>query len=193
MLWQESHLCQRPDRSFHHFPSRLLKQKASHKPFSSVFENSPSCSHLAERGALGPPRGWSQSWPLSESQLLSLVLCLPHGPLSTPSASAHPRSHSRLPVTVTREDKWPHSGTPCQICLSKTKLCAALREKRLAAAQRAGGIGGCKLQGIVNACWLPQRQRAGRPLPLKCQAAGRGALSRPGTDFLLDTSPHPHI
>lgn len=34
--------------------------------------------------------------------------------------------------------------------LSKTKLCAALREKRLAAAQRAGGIGGCKLQGICE-------------------------------------------
>lgn len=48
---------------------------------------------------------------------------------------AYPRARSHLPVTITREDKWPHSGTPCQICLSKTKLCAALREKWLAAAQ----------------------------------------------------------
>ncbi|KAJ8795085.1 hypothetical protein J1605_018672 [Eschrichtius robustus] len=34
---------------------------------------------------------------------------------------------------------------------------------------------------------------AGGPSPLKCQAARLRALSRPGTDFLLDTSPHRHI
>lgn len=79
--------------------------------------------------------------PLHTSPMSSLSP--PPHLLSTPEHTA-----SRLPVTITREDKWPHSGTPCQICLSKTKLCAALREKRRAAARRAGGIGGCKLQGI---------------------------------------------
>lgn len=73
----------------------------------------------------------------------------PMASLCPPPTLVHPEhTASCLPVTITREDKWPHSGTLCQICLSKTKLCAALREKRHAAARRAGGIGGCKLQGI---------------------------------------------
>lgn len=69
-----------------------------------------------------------------------------HAPL--PPASLYPRVHSRLPVivTITGEDKWPHSGTPCQICLSKTKLCAVLCEKRLEAVQRAAGW--VQMQGI---------------------------------------------
>lgn len=40
---------------------------------------------------------------------------------------------------------------------------------------------------------FPRNSGAGGPLPLKCQAVRLGALSRLGTDFLLDTSPHPHI
>lgn len=40
---------------------------------------------------------------------------------------------------------------------------------------------------------FPRNSGAGRPLPLKCQVARLGALLRLGTDFLLDTSPHPHI
>lgn len=107
--------------------------------------------------------------------------------LSTPEHTA-----SRLPVPITREDKWPHSGTPCQICLSKTKLCAALREKRLAAAGEQAGLVGADCRGFVNACGSPRHSgQAGPPLPLKCQAAWLGALSRPGTDFLLQSSPTP--
>ena len=115
--------------------SRTLKQeKEARKLFPSVFENDPSCSHLAEWG-LSTSWGWGHSWSLLEALLLSLPSHLPQDLSPPPSASAHPRARSHLPITVTREDKWPHSGTPCQICLSKTKLCAALREKWLAAAQ----------------------------------------------------------
>lgn len=51
--------------------------------------------------------------------------------------------------------------------------------------------GGCKCRGFVNVCWLPQREQAGGPSCLKCQAIQLGALSRPRTDFLLEPTPTP--
>lgn len=92
---------------------------------------------------------------------LSRSLCPPRSP--------QPSRH--------REDKWPHSGTPCQSCLSKTKLCSALREKQLTAAWRAGGLVGANCRGFVNGCQLPQRQQTGGSSPLGGQAAWEaGAL-----------------
>ena len=44
---------------------------------------------------------------------------------------------------------------------------------------------------LLTLAGFPRNSRAGGPLPLKCQAARLGALSRLGTDFLLDTSPTP--
>lgn len=46
---------------------------------------------------------------------------------------------------------------------------------------------------LLTLAGFPRNSGTGGPLPLKCQAARLGALSRLGTDFLLDTSPHPHI
>lgn len=46
---------------------------------------------------------------------------------------------------------------------------------------------------LLTLAGFPRNSGAGGPLPLKCQAARLGALSRLGTGFLLDTSPHPHI
>lgn len=54
------------------------------------------------------------------------------------------------------------------------------------------GLEGANCRGFVNACGSPRDSgQAGPPLPLKCQAAWLGALSRPGTHFLLHISPHP--
>lgn len=127
-LGWDSH--QRPPRSFHHLYSGLLAEKVGF--LLSVFENNP-CSHLAEQGLSDLPGGRDSA---GLSQRLCFQLHLHASPRSSPRhPPAYPRARSHLPVTVTGEDKWPHSGTPCQICLSKTKLCAALREKWLAAAQ----------------------------------------------------------
>lgn len=148
------HRLQRPARSFHHVHPRLFKQKACHKPFSSVTEDIPSCSHLTEWGGGGrvelsdphsgghiPGLSWHPSSYLylhafPVASLHPLCLCPPQS-MQPPSRHQHQRGQM-APFRDTLPD------------LSKTKLCAALREKRLAAAQRAGGIGGCKLQGICE-------------------------------------------
>lgn len=138
----------KPVRSFQLLPARALYTREG-RSYTSVpllwkqgfFLHSPSCMvtlrHL---------RGGQHFWSLIVSWLLSL-------PSPSPIAFLHPlclcppQQSIQLPSLQHGGQIAPFRGTR-QSCLSKTKLCAAPREKRLSAAQRAGRIGGCRLQGI---------------------------------------------
>lgn len=92
------HRPQRPARSFHHSHPGLLKQeKAGHKPFSSVVENNPSCSHLAEWGLSGPHGGGhipGLSWrPSSYLYLHASPMAYLHPLRLCPPHSTQPPSH----------------------------------------------------------------------------------------------------
>lgn len=174
------HRLQRPARSFHHFHPGLFKQKAGRKPFSSVVEDIPSCSHLTE---------WDGGGGVELSDLQAVVTFLaslgipapictftpPPWPLSTRSASAHPRARSRLPVTSTREDKWPHSGTPCQICLRQSCAQHCVKNGSQPPSEQAGLVG-ANCRGFVNACWLPPETAGRRVLALEMPGCPPGRL-----------------
>lgn len=88
-------------------PGPLRQEKAGHKPFPLS-----CCSHLEKWGFQTPTVvGTFLASPISTFHIPMASLC-PPPPLPAPQHTA-----SRRPVTITGEDKWPHSGTPCQICL----------------------------------------------------------------------------
>lgn len=92
---------QRPARSCYHLE---FKQKAGHKPFPSLFENNPSCSHLAEWGlsdrtvvavvvgtflaSLGGPAPSSTFTPPPWPRFAPLCLCPPQS-MQAPSCHHH--------------------------------------------------------------------------------------------------------
>lgn len=107
---------------------------------------------LLPPGVVG--RGGSSQTPMMVSTLLASVPgCCPSHLPSLPTGASLP-ARSLPPPSHHWEDKWPHSGTPCQSCLSKTELCVALHESQLVDTQRASRIGGCQLQEICDR-WLP--------------------------------------
>lgn len=174
------HRLQRPARSFHHFHPGLSEQKAGRKPFSSVVKDIPSCSHPTELGGGGrvefsDPRSGGHSPGLSWHPSSYPTFTPPPWPLCTPSASAHPRACSRLPVTSTREDKWSYSGTPCQICLRQSCAQLCVKNGSQPPSEREGLVG-ANCRGFVNACWLPPETAGRRALALEMPGRRAGHL-----------------
>lgn len=141
----------------------------------SVFENNP-CSHLAERGGLSPPSHIPHGLPMPP-------------PNSCPPQSTQPAAFLSPSPGRTNGLIQEHPARSVSLRQSCAQLCVK-NGMRLPGEQ--AGLVGANCRGFVNACGFPRDSgQAGPPLPLKCQAAWLGALSRPGTDSLLHIGPHP--
>lgn len=168
---------QRPARSFHHlYPGLISRRRLI------------NCFPLSLR-ILAPTwlNGGSQTSLVVETSLVSLRGCVSSSTFMTPqdrspppSASAHPRARSHLPVTITGRTNGLIQGHPAR-SVSLRQSCAQLCVKNGSwPPSEWAGLVGANCRGFVNARRLPQKQRGRQALALEMPGGQAGRLVKAG-------------